>query len=395
MTMRVRASLMLMAALAMLGLAGCDHYVCGNGNPILSGSCTASGTGIGGGGTNTGLTAFEYVYGGTGEIQGIALDGLNVADSGTFAPIPTFVSPTFPEQYEASAMVTVDKQFLYMPLSNDTILGFSIDSSSGALTPLSTSPFPVTAPYSMAVDPTGRFLFVGGSAGISVFTVNATTGELTETSGSPFSTGGEFVFQMATDGKGRYLYAVQGAGGGNLLEFSYDQTTGALTSLGTLSSKVSEIAGESSGQYILGITQEAGNLDGPTDPHIYVFGISATGTITELAASPFPTTNDPVNIAVSPNGAFVYAFTASPFESGTATEPVEGYQLSALPSALTPLSTSPFTSLLTEIGMFDQSGQYLFVGGTAYAANTTTGALTSSLPGYGFGETIWAVTDAP
>src|ERR1019366_4685556 len=62
MTMRVRASLTLIVAVAMMGLASCDHYNCGSG-ASLGGGCTASGGGIsqGGGGTGGGAaTAFAF-----------------------------------------------------------------------------------------------------------------------------------------------------------------------------------------------------------------------------------------------------------------------------------------------------------------------------------------------
>ena len=43
----------------------------------------------------------------------------------------------------------------------------------------------------IAVDPTGKFLYVvnGGSSTVSAYTINASTGALTPVSGSPFDTG--------------------------------------------------------------------------------------------------------------------------------------------------------------------------------------------------------------
>ena len=43
MTMRVRAGLMLMAALAMMGLASCGHYICSEGANFGASTCTSSG----------------------------------------------------------------------------------------------------------------------------------------------------------------------------------------------------------------------------------------------------------------------------------------------------------------------------------------------------------------
>jgi 6-phosphogluconolactonase (cycloisomerase 2 family) len=70
------------------------------------------------------------------------------------------------------------------------VTGFSIDTDSGALSPL---PEPVTtpAPYSIALGPAGRFLYVGDDTGeISVFRVAHPSGQLLELEGSPFPFGG-------------------------------------------------------------------------------------------------------------------------------------------------------------------------------------------------------------
>ncbi len=175
MTMRVRAVLMVMVALAMMGLAGCDHYNCNSGATFGSSSCTAGG----GGSTNNGQTALVYFAGGADEL---ALAGLNVAGSGTFEPVSSFVSPSLPTG--VVGMATVNQLYLYVALANENVYGFSIDATTGALTPLTNSPYTVGAlgtVNSVAVDPTGRFLFVAGIGGVSVFSVNSTNGELTLT----------------------------------------------------------------------------------------------------------------------------------------------------------------------------------------------------------------------
>src|ERR1039457_779076 len=61
MTMRVRASLTLIVAVAMIGLASCDHYNCGS-VASFGGSCTSSGGGIsqGGGGNGGSGSALAF-----------------------------------------------------------------------------------------------------------------------------------------------------------------------------------------------------------------------------------------------------------------------------------------------------------------------------------------------
>ena len=63
MTIRLRASLIMIAALAMISLAGCDHYNCASGANFGSG-CTSSGSGIGTTGTTgtTGSATAAFVF---------------------------------------------------------------------------------------------------------------------------------------------------------------------------------------------------------------------------------------------------------------------------------------------------------------------------------------------
>src|SRR4029077_1401593 len=120
-----------------------------------------------------------------------------------------------------------------------------------------------------------------------------------------------------------------------------------------------------------------------------------------VVGSPFATTASPINIAVSPNGRFVYTFNQ---DTQGVIGPMQGFQLNSSTGALTPLSgISPFTGLNAEIGRFDQSGLYLFavadepnlnVKGTfPYTADPNSGALTSTLPFFGAPGLVYAVTD--
>ena len=134
----------------------------------------------GGGGNNISQTAFVYFMDDTS--AEMALEGLNVANSQTFAPIPTFVSPSFPVNTlgDNGGIAIVNKNFLYMPFANGSLYGFSIDAATGALSPV---PNPILMLSGtgdvIAADPNGAVLFVGGSAGISTFTVNTNDGSLT------------------------------------------------------------------------------------------------------------------------------------------------------------------------------------------------------------------------
>ena len=182
MRMKVRALCIGAVLLATMWTAGCGHYVCGT--TFGNASCTASGSGIttGGGGNTIGVTAFVYFV--DASAGGMAAEALNVNNSQTFAPLSSFVSPALSGGGNGG-MVVVGKKYLYIAATNSVLLGFSISSSTGALTPVPNSPYAITGP-SIAADPQGRFLFVGGPGIISAMTINS-DGSLTAVPGSPFS----------------------------------------------------------------------------------------------------------------------------------------------------------------------------------------------------------------
>jgi len=86
-------------------------------------------------------------------------------------------------------------RFLYLTDSyHNNILAFAIDPSTGVPSPIAGSPFPVAvpaggAPYAMTVDPSGKFAYVTDNSDLVLgFTIDPTTGALAPMSGSPFAT---------------------------------------------------------------------------------------------------------------------------------------------------------------------------------------------------------------
>jgi DNA-binding beta-propeller fold protein YncE len=90
-------------------------------------------------------------------------------------------------------------------LNAGVVLGFSFDSS-GALTPLSGSPFTVgSQPNSVTIDPSEKFLFSADFSGdVSSFTIDPSTGALTAVAGSPFPVS-ENPFQVAVNASASLL----------------------------------------------------------------------------------------------------------------------------------------------------------------------------------------------
>ncbi|HEY6370623.1 MAG TPA: beta-propeller fold lactonase family protein [Candidatus Sulfotelmatobacter sp.] len=400
MSMKVRALLSFVVVLVAMWLSSCGHYVCHT--TLGNATCTPSGSGksSGGGGNNISQTAFVYFM--DDSVPQMAAEGLNFANSQTFAPISSFVSPLFPKTLGVDGgMVIVDKKYLYMPFDSGDLYAFSIDATTSDLTQNGNTYLAPSGTFTTIVaDPNGAVLFVGGSAGITVYTINSTTGALTAAGTTP--TGGIVPTQLETDGTGKYLYALTS----NLITaFSYT-SSGVLTPVTgspfNFAPSMAQIEGEATGRFLLGITAETGGGSGATDSHIYVFSIASGGGLT-IFGSPKATTYFPGYLAVSPNGMFVYTFNQTFGVTGSVNDPMEGFAFST--GTLTELGSSPFTGLDAQLGKFDQSGQYIFAvanvpnsglsGEFAYGVSTTNGALTSSLAHAGVPSYSFAVTDEP
>ena len=402
MAIKVRVLLSSIVVLATMSLVGCGHYTCGT--TFGNATCASSGGGISQGGNGGSTKAFGYFvdFSHLGNTTvGMALQEMD-SGAGTFNALSAFVPPTLPAK--PTGLLIVDKNLMYIPSSDGTLYGYTIDLTSGALTMAPGSPYFVDGGTSIATNAAGTLLFVGDVAGqrISVFSVSA-TGSLAAVSGSPFPTLGLSPAVMATDGQNKFLYVSQGSGSSLVGAFSI-ASAGTLTAVpgSPFSFSMSALAGEPSGKYLLGVTGQV------ADNHVHVFGInSSSGVITEVAGSPFSSTYAPINLAVHPNGAWVYIFNQG--ASAGTEQPMEGFTIASATGALTEISGSPFANLTADEGEFDQSGNYLFAQGitllagnsdstvTPYTVNTSTGVLTSTLPSLGFPgiqNAAYGVTDA-
>ncbi len=438
MTTRVRLLLSFLTALATIFLVNCGgSYSC---QVSFGGSCTPSGSGIsstggggtggsgggggGGGGGGSAPTAFAYAVDQKGTFDGYELN----ATAGTFGAISGYQAPTIPVTDPSVGVVVAQEQFVYAAFpTTGQIYGWSIDSTSGALTPVSGSPY--TAAYlgfvgdseynqlDMITNPAGTLLFIGdaGNAEIWVYQIGS-AGALTPVPGSPFSTGTFQPWNMTTDGQGKYLYATFAIGlHEGLSVAAYSIGTGS--SAGTLAPVVGSpfsfpmwaVQGEPSGNYLIGITGKTiASGASADDKNLYVFSIEPSGAnagaISPVTNSPFATVYAPFNIAVQPdasNGEFVYSFGVN--DSSTGYNPVEGYAINTTTGALAAITGSPFSGVTASLwGQFDQNGTYLFFYGDSsnsaqlgvIDAATGVGTLTEALspaplatPGY------WAVTD--
>jgi 6-phosphogluconolactonase len=120
-------------------------------------------------------------------------------------------------------------KFLYSAnpdATNPRISGFSMNSI-GALSPLSGSPFPLPVSHYIATDQTGAYLYVTSGASVLGYGIDATTGALTPLPGFPVATGAN-AYSITIDPTNEILY-VTNDGAANVSAFTLDASTGALT----------------------------------------------------------------------------------------------------------------------------------------------------------------------
>ncbi len=121
-------------------------------------------------------------------------------------------------------------KFLYTAnpdATNPSISGFSVDSTTGVLSPLSGSPFPLPVSHYMATDQTGAYLYVTSGASIVGYAIDADTGALTALPGFPVAAGAN-AYSITVDLTNQFLY-VANEGAANIAGFRLDASTGALT----------------------------------------------------------------------------------------------------------------------------------------------------------------------
>jgi len=211
-------------------------------------------------------------------------------------------------------------KYLYVAnvLSNN-ISVFSISSSSGALSQVTGSPFPIGAsPLNMAISPTGNFLYVTSGVGVSSqssfgsilgFSVNA--GSLTRISGGQTGSDGQDPTGVAIDPKGAYLY-VTNKGSSSIAIFAIDATTGGLSELsGSPLNDVDQgpvaVIVDPSGDFLYVANQGSSN--------VATYSLSA-GFPTVISDSPFASETDPTFLAIDPGKKYLFVGNQQPGTPG-------------------------------------------------------------------------------
>jgi 6-phosphogluconolactonase len=338
----------------------------------------------------TPMAKAKFVYTGN---QGASLSGYTVdPSSGALTPLTGFPMAfgTNPE------IITHDPQNRFLIVTDaatSQLHVLAINNETGALAEVSTPPYAtLTNPYAEVIDPTGTHVYVVSlyTGVVGAFNLNS-TGVLTEISGSPFPTGvSASGTSLVMNSEGTFLYVQDIA---NLYVFSVNTGTGALTLRQTLSGPVP------------GIQQLA--LD-PAEDYLYVVGSNtnsilsysidpASGLLKLAKSSPTVEELGALTITLSPSGLFAYTI-----ESNNITFNLVSYSISS--GKFTPVGKIYPGVLGAQIAV-DPSGSFVYVPqacsyclGSAYNIISefsvgSTGALTPlSVPTVVAGVTPWGIT---
>ena len=245
----------------------------------------------------------------SGTISAFTISGNSLA-AVAGSPFPTATSGVTTSTGPTSLVVSASGNYLYVSNQyTNTVAAFAI-ASSGALTQLPASPFPLctapavcSEPGGVAISSAGGFLYVANSgtnniSALAICDIQSATcptpnGTLTEVSGSPFAAGIDPV-AIAVDPGFNFLYVVNQQSA-QVSEYSYSTGTGALTALtnptiatGTTPVSIGVISGATG-------TNVGNTTTNPTD-FVYVANIGST----TISAYSLTTSSGVLNVLGSP-----------------------------------------------------------------------------------------------
>jgi hypothetical protein len=220
-----------------------------------------------------------------------------------------------------------------------------------------------------------RFLYmpVHGANSISGFQIDATSGALTPIPGSPFADNA-LPAGMVVDSAGSYAYVanIKGTTGGDVAVFTIDRGNGALTPYSDVdlgADLASSIAIDASGKFVF-VT---------TPAHVYGF-ISDHGTLKAMQGSPFD--------GVHPPGGFLAPVVVDPLERFAYVNTDYGTFVLQLNTVAGTVSVTPGSPFDVRVAVATPSGKYVYAaygGVDGGAVDPTTGALTNA-PGFPVGS---------
>jgi len=296
----------LASVLVGVGMAGCSSYGsnnassvgCGLASEVPAGPAPAAGS--------------EFVF----VPNALCAAGVanNVMSVLVFDPATvTFNNGPIPvvETGNEPVWATVDptNSFVYVTnFADNTVSAFTLDTATGAMAVVPGSPFLAgVGPAAAAVDPSGTFLYVANQGGnvngvsaagsISGYKITPGTGVLTAVPGSPFTTATPLTPQQGIAVTAGFVY-VSDVTTGDVSAFSFNDS-GTLTQLATspftlapaINPQPESLAMDPAGKFLF--TANTG-----TPGTVSAFSVNANGSLTQAAGSPFSELA-PLNLALS------------------------------------------------------------------------------------------------
>ena len=319
-----------------------------------------------------------------------------------------------------AAAQTSAARFLYAnPAPNSGPAALTIEPGGKLMAPSALPPGPFTPandqyPQTLAIDPSGSFLFQAAQAlngtpgGVFVYRINRSNGGLSSL-GSYFS--GKLMYADVVDNQGKFVFAFGSSG---VSAYSIQSETGVLTPV--TGSPFRSGAGRSfvvpAG--LMAIDQTNRFLYVSTTTGIFAYTINpTTGVLTTIEGSPFGgSVKNPWAIVITPTNSYLYEVDEMD------TSKIFGYSIDQVAGALTPLTGSPFNagtcSLMPNAsglgGMqvtnmtIPSSGKFMYDDCGIYSIDESTGSVAQvASGGPGFwpvadptGDFVWAITsDTP
>lgn len=242
--------------------------------------------------------------------------------------------------------VSPSSQYLYAVNGNNTVTAYAIAPDTGTLSQVGTPQPTGNNPGRAIFHPSGKFLYVGGSPNISVYQVNAGTGELTPAGGANPAAAAS-VLKVTPDG--RFLYALSG---NNVLGYRVDPNTGGLTQTGSVAVPGALYAAVNPAGTFLYVIGFGGQSPGY---HILTYRIDPnTGQLSQTAVFNDDGPANLARIAFDHAGKVAYVSAYNGFVRSFSVDPNTG--------ALTQMQDSASGDLAIAGAMaVDPSGQYLYV----------------------------------
>jgi YVTN family beta-propeller protein len=259
----------------------------------------------------------------------------------------------------------------------------------------STATFTISAgginPQSITIDPTGKFVYVANTGcpesfvgNVSLYSINATTGVLTSI-GPPVNA--DFgPHSVAVDPTGKFVYVANDGdfevSGGSVSTYAVDVATGALKLIRNLAAPcylgscgAYSVAVHPSGNFVY-VADEGGFA-----PSLAMYAI-AVGNGQLIFKGTIAAAGSPVSVGLHPSGKFVYV--VSDIAPGGVPAPgaVSMYAIDTTTGALTSGATVAAGTTPTSIAV-DPTGKFAYVTNadsndvSMYTIDATTGALTS------------------